>query len=369
MRYGIIFIFQLQWLAFRTITAHQPSFTRVGEIVHFNIWPEGCHFSISAFDVKEGAYVNPRKHSDSTVVWKERHRTVLKADAWPSTVRGFVEGDVLWSLPRHGYSWFSISDVKFGFMTEGTHLIRHPGRRRVCFIAILQEALILNQESESTRPNLKVYSWICELNCHAGHLEELLWLKPCGSSEEGRQIVIIHAIELTTFSPSCTGSGLLANPGNAENPLVPPTFWSDIHFLSTLLQFSPRKFQVNVWQRAVTALTRRRWYTVISPQKWRGADPLLVKSTNSSALGLAHQDVPSTRHRARDCTEAVSYQPVCCLIASTAFNLHEEVRRQGKQKPLTPNARTPAQQVSCPPHVSISATFAALPPLLSSSLS
>lgn len=109
----------------------------------------------------------------------------------------------------------------------------------------------------------------------------------------------------------------------------PSTFSSDIHFLSTLLQFSPQKFHVNAWQRAVRALTRRRWYTVISPQNWRGAEPLLVKSTNSSALGLAPQDVPSTRHRART---AQKLRPISQLAAWLPQLLSTCMKRSGSKE-------------------------------------
>lgn len=130
----------------------------------------------------------------------------------------------------------------------------------------------------------------------------------------------------------------------------PSTLSSDIHFLPTLLQFSPQKFHVNVWQRAVTALTRRRWYTVISPQKWRGAEPLLVKSTNSSALGLAPQDVPSTRHRA---WTHGSYALPASLLLDCLNCFQPAWRGQAARKTETsdpPDARTPAQHVSCQPH-------------------
>lgn len=151
----------------------------------------------------------------------------------------------------------------------------------------------------------------------------------------------------------------------------PSTLSSDIHFLPTLLQFSPQKFHVSVWQRAVTALTRRRWYTVISPQKWRGAEPLLVKSTNSSALGLAHQDVPSNHHRART---ARKLRPTGQFAAWLPQLLSTCMKRSGSKEnrdlwPPPPRENAGSARVMSAPRLSISAIFTALPPLLSSPLS
>lgn len=82
IRYAVIFIFQLQWLAFKTIIAYQPSIARVGLVVHFNIWPEGCHFSISTFDIKKGTDFTPRNHSDLIVMANDCLKWRFKALVW-----------------------------------------------------------------------------------------------------------------------------------------------------------------------------------------------------------------------------------------------------------------------------------------------
>lgn len=70
-------------------------------------------------------------------------------------------------------------------------------------------------------------------------------------------------------------------------------------------------------QRPVIILTWLTWYLVVSPQKRRGLELLLIKSTNSSAVSFAHQEVLSPGQRVQNCTQAISCQALYCLIVST----------------------------------------------------
>ena len=70
-------------------------------------------------------------------------------------------------------------------------------------------------------------------------------------------------------------------------------------------------------QRLVIILTWLSWYLVVSPQKRRGLELLLIKSTNSSAVSFDHQEVLSPGQRAQNCTQATSCQALYCLIVST----------------------------------------------------
>lgn len=85
-------------------------------------------------------------------------------------------------------------------------------------------------------------------------------------------------------------------------------------FISYLLlsSFLPRNLMSMSRQRVVTALTWLSWALVVSPQKRRGLELLLVKSTNSSAVSLAPQEVPSSSQSAQYCHKPL---PVRQLIA------------------------------------------------------